>query len=74
MSSRPGSAPRSIVHECDSAHAGRFHCVIILGVVSSTVGAPHELFGREMWRRETWLRVVNGCLFDAEPVTATYRS
>ncbi|WP_329390543.1 TetR/AcrR family transcriptional regulator [Streptomyces sp. NBC_01351] len=46
MGSRAGLALRSVLHECDHAHAGRFH-----GVITSGLHAPAQQLIRELLRR-----------------------
>ncbi|GHB04957.1 hypothetical protein GCM10010330_68950 [Streptomyces tendae] len=74
MYSRPGSALRSVIHECDTKQAERFHAVIIKGVVESTLKMLREVVNRGMERGEVRHDAANGYIFDAIPAMMMYRS
>lgn len=50
MFSRPGFALRSVIHECDTMQAERFHAVILKGVVEPTLKLLREVIERGMER------------------------
>ncbi|MBQ0965454.1 MULTISPECIES: TetR/AcrR family transcriptional regulator [Streptomyces] len=74
MYSRPGSALRSVIHECDTTQAERFHAVIIEGVVEPTLKMLREVVNRGMERGEVRRDAANGYIFDAIPAMMMYRS
>ncbi|AKZ58559.1 Transcriptional regulator [Streptomyces ambofaciens ATCC 23877] len=74
MYSRPGYALRSVIHECDSTQAERFHSVIIKGVVEPTLAMLREVISRGIERGEVRRDAANGYVFDAIPAMMMYRS
>ncbi|MFF7391346.1 TetR/AcrR family transcriptional regulator [Streptomyces scabiei] len=74
MFSRPGFALRSVIHECDTTQAERFHGVIIEGVVEPTVKLLREVVERGIRRGEVRPDAANGYVFDAIPAMMMYRS
>ncbi|GEC08329.1 TetR family transcriptional regulator [Streptomyces spinoverrucosus] len=74
MYSRPGSALRSVIHECDSVQAERFHDVIVQGVVEPTVKVLREVIDRGIERGEVRPDAANGYVCDAMPAMMMYRS
>jgi AcrR family transcriptional regulator len=74
MFSRPGFALRSVIHECDTAQAERFHGVIFEGVVEPTMTMLREVVERGIERGEVRSDAVNGYVFDAIPAMMMYRS
>ncbi|MDX3645179.1 TetR/AcrR family transcriptional regulator [Streptomyces sp. MB09-02B] len=74
MFSRPGFALRSVIHECDTMQAERFHGVIIEGVVEPTVKLLREVIERGIRRSEVRLDAANSYVFDAIPAMMMYRS
>ncbi|MEE1760704.1 MULTISPECIES: TetR/AcrR family transcriptional regulator [unclassified Streptomyces] len=74
MFSRPGFALRSVIHECDTIQAERFHGVIIEGVVQPTVKLLREVVERGIRRGEVRPDAANGYVFDAIPAMMMYRS
>ncbi|MFI7391286.1 MULTISPECIES: TetR/AcrR family transcriptional regulator [Streptomyces] len=74
MYSRPGFALRSVIHECDTMQAERFHAVIIKGVVEPTLEMLREVINRGMERGEVRRDAANGYVFDAIPAMMMYRS
>ncbi|MBD9728199.1 TetR/AcrR family transcriptional regulator [Streptomyces caniscabiei] len=74
MFSRPGFALRSVIHECDTMQAERFHGVIIEGVVEPTVKLLREVVERGIRRGEVRPDAANGYVFDAIPAMMMYRS
>jgi AcrR family transcriptional regulator len=74
MFSRPGSALRSVIHECDPVQTERFHAVIVEGVVEPTVKLLHEVISRGIERGEVRPDAANGFVFDAIPAMMMYRS
>ncbi|MET9844465.1 TetR/AcrR family transcriptional regulator [Streptomyces ossamyceticus] len=74
MFSRPGFALRSVIHECDTLQAERFHSVIIEGVVEPTVKLLREVLERGIQRGEVRPDAANGYVLDAIPAMMMYRS
>ncbi|MGJ5834045.1 TetR/AcrR family transcriptional regulator [Streptomyces ossamyceticus] len=74
MFSRPGFALRSVIHECDTLQAERFHTVIIEGVVEPTVKLLREVMERGIKRGEVRSDAANGYVLDAIPAMMMYRS
>lgn len=74
MFSRPGSALRSVIHECDTMQAERFHAVIVEGVVEPTIKLLREVITRGIARGEVRSDAANGYVFDAVPAMMMYRS
>ncbi|MGW6738838.1 TetR/AcrR family transcriptional regulator [Streptomyces sp. NPDC055013] len=74
MFSRPGFALRSVIHECDSLQAERFHGVIFEGVVEPTIALLREVVNRGIERGEVRTDAANGYVFDAIPAMMMYRS
>ncbi|MDN0197536.1 TetR/AcrR family transcriptional regulator [Streptomyces sp. S.PNR 29] len=74
MFSRPGFALRSVIHECDSVQAERFHGVIFDGVVEPIIAMLREVIDRGIERGEVRSGAANGYVFDAIPAMMMYRS
>jgi AcrR family transcriptional regulator len=74
MYSRPGYALRSVIHECDTAQAERFHGVIFEGVVEPTIRLLGEVINRGIERGEVRSDASNGYVLDAIPAMMMYRS
>lgn len=74
MFSRPGFALLSVIHECDTIQAERFHGVIIGGVVEPTVRLLREVVERGIRRGEVRPDAANSYVFDAIPAVMMYRS
>nr|WSY57712.1 TetR/AcrR family transcriptional regulator [Streptomyces sp. NBC_00886] len=74
MFSRPGVALRSVIHECDTMQAERFHGVIFEGVVEPTIRLLGEAINRGIERGEVRPGASNGYVFDAIPAMMMYRS
>jgi len=74
MYSRPGYALRSVIHECDTAQAGRFHGVIFEGVVEPTIRLLGEVINRGIERDEVRSDASNSYVLDAIPAMMMYRS
>ncbi|MFE7762173.1 TetR/AcrR family transcriptional regulator [Streptomyces sp. NPDC057438] len=74
MFSRPGFALRSVIHECDTLQAERFHDVIIGGVVEPMVRLLREVVERGIRRGEVRPDAANSYVFDAIPAMMMYRS
>ncbi|CAL9604365.1 putative HTH-type transcriptional regulator [Streptomyces sp. enrichment culture] len=74
MFSRPGAALRSVIHECDTMQAERFHAVIVEGVVEPTVRMLREVVERGIERGDVRPDAANGYVFDAIPAMMMYRS
>ncbi|WP_405864000.1 TetR/AcrR family transcriptional regulator [Streptomyces sp. NBC_01515] len=74
MYSRPGYALRSVIHECDTAQAERFHGVIFEGVVEPAIRLLGEVINRGIERGEVRSDASNGYVLDAVPAMMMYRS
>ncbi|WP_320780911.1 TetR/AcrR family transcriptional regulator [Streptomyces sp. CRN 30] len=74
MFSRPGFALRSVIHECDTLQAERFHAVIAEGVIEPTIRLLREVITRGIERNEVRADAANGYVFDAVPAMMMYRS
>jgi AcrR family transcriptional regulator len=74
MFSRPGLALRSVIHECDTVQAERFHAVIAEVVIEPTIRLLREVINRGIGRNEVRSDAANGYVFDALPAMMMYRS
>ncbi|MFE6287343.1 TetR/AcrR family transcriptional regulator [Streptomyces sp. NPDC057877] len=74
MFSRSGLALRSVIHECDTFEAERFHSVIVDGVVEPTVKLLRDVINRGIERGEVRPDAANGYVWDAVPAMMMYRS
>ncbi|GAA2533866.1 MULTISPECIES: TetR/AcrR family transcriptional regulator [Streptomyces] len=74
MFSRPGVALRSVIHECDTVQAERFHAVIVEGVVEPTIQMLREVIERGIERGEVRPDAANAYVFDVIPAMMMYRS
>lgn len=74
MFSRPGSAVRAVIHECDPVQAERFHGVIFDGIVEPTLKLLREVITRGIERNEVRSDAANGYVIDAIPAMMMYRS
>ncbi|MER6528235.1 TetR/AcrR family transcriptional regulator [Streptomyces sp. NPDC001508] len=74
MFSRPGFALRSVIHECDTMQAERFHSVITGGVVEPAIKLLHEIITRGIARGEVRPDAVNSYVCDAIPAMMMYRT
>ncbi|MDI1456546.1 TetR/AcrR family transcriptional regulator [Streptomyces sp. ATE26] len=74
MFSRPGSALRAVIHECDPAQVERFHAVIFEGVVEPMIDQLRKVIIRGIRREEVRPDADNGYVFDAVPAMMMYRS
>lgn len=74
MYSRPGCALCSVIHECDTVQAERFHGVIYQGVVESTIKRLREVVDRGIRRGGVHRDAANGYVYDAIPAMLMYRS
>jgi len=74
MFSRPGSAVRAVIHECDPVQAERFHAVIFDGIVEPTLKLLREVITRGIERNEVRSDAANSYVIDAIPAMMMYRS
>ncbi|MGW4562832.1 TetR/AcrR family transcriptional regulator [Streptomyces sp. NPDC004561] len=74
MFSLPGTALRSVIHECDQAQAERFEGVIVGNVVEPTIKLLRDVITRGIERGEVRSDAANGYVFDAIPAMMMYRS
>ncbi|KOV20428.1 TetR/AcrR family transcriptional regulator [Streptomyces sp. XY152] len=74
MFSQSGCALRSVIHECDTHQAERFHAVIFDGLVEPTIKMLRAVIERGIERGEVRADAANGYVFDAIPAMMMYRS
>ncbi|MEV0323586.1 TetR/AcrR family transcriptional regulator [Streptomyces sp. NPDC050658] len=74
MFSRPGFALRSVLHECDTASAERFHDVIFSGVVQPSVELIKQVVHRGVERGEVRAEAADPYVCDVIPAMMMYRS
>ncbi|WP_420035945.1 TetR/AcrR family transcriptional regulator [Streptomyces sp. cg28] len=74
MFSRPGSALRSVIHECDTITAERFHSVIVQGVVQPGVELIKEVVSRGIKRGDVRQDATDASVCDVIPAMMMYRS
>ncbi|MEU7583092.1 TetR/AcrR family transcriptional regulator [Streptomyces sp. NPDC041068] len=74
MFSRSGFALRSVLHECDTATAERFHDVIFEGVVEPSVKLIKEVVRRGIERGEVRAGGTDDYVCDVIPAMLMYRS
>ncbi|MGW7073761.1 TetR/AcrR family transcriptional regulator [Streptomyces sp. NPDC054866] len=74
MFSRPGFALRSVLHECDTVSAERFHGVIFDGVIGPSVELIKEVVRRGVERGEVRAEATNSYVCDVIPAMMMYRS
>ncbi|MFI6877138.1 TetR/AcrR family transcriptional regulator [Streptomyces sp. NPDC050400] len=74
MYSRPGFAVRSVLHECDTVTAERFHSVITQGVVEPSVELIKEVLRRGIERGEVRPDATGSYECDVIPAMMMYRS
>ncbi|MFJ4714182.1 TetR/AcrR family transcriptional regulator [Streptomyces sp. NPDC088785] len=74
MFSRPGSALLSVIHECDTLTAERFHSVIIQGIIEPGVELIKEVVGRGIARGDVRQDAVGAAVCDVIPAMMMYRS
>ncbi|MWA14082.1 TetR/AcrR family transcriptional regulator [Streptomyces sp. BA2] len=74
MFSRPGFALRSVLHECDTVAAERFHGVIFDGVIGPSVELIKEVVRRGVERGEVRAEATNSYVCDVIPAMMMYRS
>ncbi|OIJ87973.1 TetR/AcrR family transcriptional regulator [Streptomyces colonosanans] len=74
MYSRPGLALRSVVHECDTLQAERFHAVIYEGVVEPIMKLLRKVIICGVERGEVRSGAANGYVFDVIPAMMMYRA
>lgn len=74
MYSRTGFALRSVIHECDTIAAERFHDVIREGVVQPTVDLIREVVRRGIARGEVRSGALDQAVIEVIPAMMMYRS
>ncbi|MEV0255576.1 TetR/AcrR family transcriptional regulator [Streptomyces sp. NPDC050732] len=74
MFSRPGHALRSVLHECDTATAERFHDVIFEGVVEPSVKLIKGVIRRGIERGEVRSGGLDAYVCDVIPAMFMYRT
>ncbi|MDX3851982.1 TetR/AcrR family transcriptional regulator [Streptomyces sp. AK02-01A] len=74
MYSRPGFALRSVLHECDSPTAERFHELILSGVIEPSRRLFGEVVSRGISRGDVRPDATGELLFDVIPALMMYRS
>ncbi|MFF0449280.1 TetR/AcrR family transcriptional regulator [Streptomyces sp. NPDC004609] len=74
MYSRPGFALRSVLHECDTSTAERFHAVIRCQVVEPSMRLFREVVCRGVVRGDVRADVTGDMVFEVIPGLMLYRS
>ncbi|MEV5985585.1 TetR/AcrR family transcriptional regulator [Streptomyces sp. NPDC052051] len=74
MYSCPGVALRSVIHECDTLQAQRFHAVIFEGLVEPASKLLREVTIRGIERGEVRGGAANEYVFDVIPAMMMYRA
>lgn len=74
MYSRPGFALRSVLHECDTISAERFHQVITQGVIEPSVQLIKEVVRRGIERGDVRPDATGDLVCDVIPAMMMYRS
>ncbi|MGX1880324.1 TetR/AcrR family transcriptional regulator [Streptomyces sp. NPDC055287] len=74
MYSKPGFALRSVLYECDSEVAGRFHGVILRQVIEPSTRLFREVVGRGIERGDVRPDATSDLVFDVIPGLMMYRS
>lgn len=74
MYSKPGFALRSVIHECDSETAERFHGLIVTGVIEPSTRLFREVVQRGIRRGDVRADATGDLLFDVIPAMMMYRS
>ncbi|WP_415949274.1 TetR/AcrR family transcriptional regulator [Streptomyces sp. KLOTTS4A1] len=74
MYSRPGSALRAVLHECDGSVAARFQSVIFGRVVQPAIDAIREVVHRGVDRGEVRPGAVSDYVCEVVPAMMMYRS
>ncbi|WP_405862509.1 TetR/AcrR family transcriptional regulator [Streptomyces sp. NBC_00090] len=74
MFSKPGSALRAVLHECDADSAERFHELIVKGVTEPSNRLFRDVLIRGIDRGEVRADAVDGLVLDVIPALMMYRS
>ncbi|GGU06486.1 MULTISPECIES: TetR/AcrR family transcriptional regulator [Streptomyces] len=74
MYSKVGFALRSVIHECDSEAAERFHGLIVRGVIEPSTCLFREVVRRGIRRGDIRADATDDLLFDVIPAMMMYRS
>lgn len=74
MTSRSGHAVMSVIHECDTATAERFHEVIVEGVIEPGVELIKQVLRRGIARGEVRSAATDEFVCDVIPAMMMYRS
>ncbi|WP_031075863.1 TetR/AcrR family transcriptional regulator [Streptomyces sp. NRRL S-118] len=74
MFSRPGCALRSVLHECDSVTAERFHEVIVSGVIEPSAQLFRQVVRRGIERGEARADAMDDMVRDVIPAILMYRA
>ncbi|MFE2143832.1 TetR/AcrR family transcriptional regulator [Streptomyces sp. NPDC059456] len=74
MESRAGQALRAVLHECDHAHAGRFHDVIRAGLHEPAHQMIRELVERGIERGDVRADATSPFVADVIPAMMMYRA
>ncbi|WP_137992878.1 TetR/AcrR family transcriptional regulator [Streptomyces vilmorinianum] len=74
MYSKPGFALRSVIHECDSETAERFHGLIVSGVIEPSTRLFREVVQRGIRRGDVRPDATDDLIFDVIPAMMMYRS
>ncbi|MFI1397185.1 TetR/AcrR family transcriptional regulator [Streptomyces sp. NPDC020681] len=74
MFSRSGFALRSVLYECDTAAAERFHAVIVRGVIDPSTQLFRDVMSRGVGRGDVRPDITSELVFDVIPGLMMYRS
>ncbi|MGW7368205.1 TetR/AcrR family transcriptional regulator [Streptomyces sp. NPDC054841] len=74
MYSKPGFALRSVLHECDSSTAERFHALIFSGVIEPSVRLLRQVVRRGIERGDVRSDALDDLVCDVIPAMMMYRS
>ncbi|MFD7442726.1 TetR/AcrR family transcriptional regulator [Streptomyces sp. NPDC059909] len=74
MYSKPGCALRSVLHECDTSTAERFHALIFRGVIEPSVRLFQEVVHRGIKRGDVRAGATGGLVLDVIPAMMMYRA
>ncbi|MGW1885435.1 TetR/AcrR family transcriptional regulator [Streptomyces sp. NPDC001970] len=74
MYSKPGYALRSVLHECDTSTAERFHALILSGVIEPSIRLFEEVVHRGIARGDVRADATGSLVCDVIPAMMMYRS
>lgn len=74
MFSKPGTALRAVLHECDNVAAERFHGLIVSGVIEPSTRLFREVVRRGIRRGDVRADALGDLVFDVIPAMMMYRT